>query len=43
MKDQGWKNIFVVKGRGGESKEERMRDNGMRNGEGWKDIYRGNG
>jgi len=24
MKGQGWKNIFVVEGRGGESEEKRM-------------------
>jgi hypothetical protein len=33
MKDQGWKNnIFVVEERGGEN---------LRNGKGWKGIYRG--
>lgn len=33
MKDQGWKNIVVAEGRGGEN---------VRNGEGWNSIYRGN-
>jgi len=37
------KNIVVVEGRGGESEEERLWDDGVRNGEGWKGIYRGNG
>jgi len=34
-------NIVVVEGRGGESEEERMWDDGVRNGEGWEDVYKG--
>jgi len=40
MKGQGWKNI-VVEGRGGESEEERMWDDGVRNCKSWKGIYMG--
>ena len=43
MKGQGWKNIVVVEGRVGESEVKRMWDDGVRNGESWKSIYRGNG
>jgi len=42
MKAQGWKNI-VVEGIEGKSEEERMWDDSVRNGEGWKGIYMGNG
>jgi len=38
MKDQRWKHI-VVEGR--KEEDERVLDDGMRNGEGWKGIYRG--